>query len=67
MEQGVFLGGFAAGVGVRQGVVFHSDDEHIVDAAGFYGDDTPGNGEFFAGFYGIIEGVAEDGADIQRV
>ena len=67
VEQGVFLGCLAAGVSVRQGVVFHRDDEHIVDAAGFYGDDAPGNGEFFAGFDGVIDGVAEDGADIQRV
>ena len=67
VEQGVFLGGFAAGVSVRQGVVFHRDDEHVVDAAGFYGDDAPGNGEFLAGLDGIIEGVAEDGADIQRI
>ena len=65
VEQGVFLGCLAAGVSVRQGVVFHRDDEHVVDAAGFYGDDAPGNGEFFAGFDGVIEGVAEE--DIRAV
>ena len=57
VEQGVFFGCLAAGVSVRQGVVFHRDDEHVVDAAGFYGDDAPGNGEFFAGFEGVIEAL----------
>ena len=67
MEKCVLLGGSARGVRARQGVVFHGDDHHIVDAAGFYGDDTPGDGEFFVGLDGVVQGVAENRADVQWV
>ena len=67
VEKGVILGGFSGGVCVRKRVVFHQNDQHVADAPGFDGDDPEGNRQFFAGLDGVVQNVAENSADIQRV
>ena len=67
VEEGISFGGAFGQGNVGQGVVCHTDNQHISDAVRLYGDEPLILGKLFVGFDGVIQGVAENGADIQWV
>lgn len=52
---------------LRQGIVLHAHHQDVPDAAGLHCDEPLLLGQALAGLYGVVQGVAEDGADVQRL
>ena len=51
------------GLGVHG--VLHQDEEHVPHPAGFHRHQPLALGQLFAGLDGVVQGVAEQGADVQ--
>ena len=65
VEEGVPLGGAGMGRGLWVHGVLHQDEEHVPHPAGFHRHQPLALGQLFAGLDGVVQGVAEQGADVQ--
>ena len=67
MEEGISLRGALGGGGFWLGPVLHGDQEHVPNALSLQGDEPLALRQLFAGLDGVVQGVAEEGAQVQGV
>ena len=67
VEEGISLRGALGGGGFWLGPVLHGDQEHIPDALSLQGDEPLALRQLFAGLNGVVQGIAEEGAQVQGV
>ena len=64
MHKAVFLCGSLCEMVSRQHIVFYGDKQHIPDTLGLNSNQTLVLRQMFAGLYRVVNGVAENGADL---
>ena len=67
MQKAVFLCGLLCEMASRRHIVFYGDKQHIADTLGLNSNQTLVLWQIFAGLYRVVNGVAENGADVQRL